>query len=303
MLLALGVNLAIGVAKLVGSLLSGSAAMLAEAAHSVADTLNQAFLLTALKRSDRPPDDQHPFGYGKERYFWSLLAAVGIFVAGGIFSILEGVSAIRSPEEAGSYLVSYLVLAVAFVFEGASWLKAARQLRGEARAAGRGLRRHLAISPDPTVKTVAFEDSAALVGIVLAATGLALHQATGNGVWDGLASIAIGVLLVVVAFALGRDTKGLLIGEAVPPELRGRITDELLASEGVRGVLELLTMTLGPRDVLVAARVELADGAGSDDVEHYMDDADRRLRERVSEVRHVFLDPTAPAGADGTGGP
>ena len=292
--LALVANAVIAVAKFVGAALSGSSAMASEGAHSVADTLNEAFLLVALRRSGKAPDRRHPFGHGKERYFWSLLAAVGIFVAGGMFSILEGIDALRHPEEPGSYLVSYIVLAAAFLLEGASWLKALRQLRRESRAAGRSLLRHLHVTPDPTVKTVAFEDTAALIGIVLAALGLLLHELTGNGVFDGLASLAIGLLLVAVAVVLGRDNKAALIGEAATTELADQIERELASAAGVEGVVELLTMQLGPGDVLVAARVDLAAGPSTGDVERLMEDADRHLRERIPEVRHVFLDPTPP---------
>ena len=180
-LLAGGANLAIAVAKLVGGLISGSAAMLAEAAHSFADTLNQVFLLTALRRSRKPADAQHPFGYGMERYFWSLLAAVGIFVLGAGYSIMEGVRAVLEPEELGSLTITYVVLGASFVFEGVSWLKAVRQLGREADEQGRGFFHHLRVTPDPTAKTVAFEDTAALVGIVLAALGIFLHSTHGAG--------------------------------------------------------------------------------------------------------------------------
>ena len=184
-LLAGTANLVIAVAKLVGGLVSGSTAMLAEAAHSFADTLNQVFLMAALKRSQKPADVQHPFGYGMERYFWSLIAAVGIFVLGAGYSIFEGIKAVLESEELGSLKISYVVLALAFLFEGASWLKAVRQLSREADGKERGFFEHLRITPDPTAKTVAFEDTAALVGIVLAAVGITLHHLTGHGYWDG----------------------------------------------------------------------------------------------------------------------
>src|SRR6195952_807978 len=171
-LVAGGANLAIAIAKLAGGLVSGSTAMLAEAAHSFADTLNQVFLMAALKRSKKPADSQHPFGYGMERYFWSLIAAVGIFVLGAGYSIYEGIRAVLDPEELGSLLVSYIVLALGFVLEGSSWLKAVRQLRGEAVEQDRGFFEHLWITPDPTAKTVAFEDTAALIGLVLAGAGI-----------------------------------------------------------------------------------------------------------------------------------
>jgi cation diffusion facilitator family transporter len=304
-LLAGGANLAIAVAKLVGGLLSGSSAMLAEAAHSVADTANQVFLLAALRRSGRPADETHPFGYGKERYFWALLAAVGIFVAGGCFSILEGVRAIRTPEHAGSALVAFAVLAVAFVAEGVSWLKALRQVRGEARDRGRSVSQHVRSSADPTPKTVLAEDTAAMAGLVLAAAGLGLREWTGNAVWDGGASIAIGLLLIVVAFVLGRDTKHMLIGESVDGETEREILRRLEEVDGLERVEQLLTMHLGPQEVLVAARIDVASDVDGDGVEHLAEKADAYLREKVPDVRHVFLDPTRPGTVpdDGPGVP
>ncbi len=291
-LLAGGANLTIAVAKFVGGLISGSSAMLAEAAHSVADTLNQVFLMAALRRSQRPADDRHPFGYGMERYFWSLIAAVGIFVLGAGYSIYEGVHALLNPEELGSLLVSYLVLAAAFFMEGTSWLKAVRQLRGEAEEEGRGILEHIRITPDPTAKTVAFEDTAALIGIVLAAVGVTLHRLTGQPWWDGVASVLIGALLIVVAYALGQQNKAALIGQSVPPPMRESIRRTIAESDGIDTVIELLTIQLSPEEVLVAARVDLDDAASADQLELSATKVERRLREVHPEVTQVFLDPT-----------
>lgn len=292
-LVAGAANLFIAVAKLVGGLVSGSSAMLAEAAHSVADTMNQVFLLTALRKGDKSADEEHPFGYGKERFFWSLLAAVGIFVAGGLFSIFEGVEGIRHPEHGGGFLIPYAVLGVAFVAEGVSWLKAVRQTKKEAGDSGHGVVEHIKTDPDPTVKTVAFEDSAALVGLVIAAVGIGLKQLTGQAFWDGSASVLIGLLLIVVAFWLGRQNKDLLIGQAVAPELRRGIVEELESIDGVDGVLELLTMYVGPDTILVAAQVDLGGSLSGEAIERLSDEADRRVCEQFPKVRHLFLDPTA----------
>ncbi|MEP7088676.1 MAG: cation diffusion facilitator family transporter [Nocardioidaceae bacterium] len=296
-LVAGSANLAIAVAKLVAGFLTGSSAMLAEGAHSVADTVNQLFLLTALSRSKKPADVQHPFGYGMERYFWSLLAAVGIFVLGAGYSVYEGIHSLIHPEPVVALLVAYVVLAGSFLFEGTSWLKAVLQLRREAGQLDVGVFQHLLTTPDPTVKTVAFEDTAALVGILVAAGGITLHAVTGSGVWDGLASILIGVLLVAVAVALGSSSKRNLIGEAMPEESRRGLTAVINESAGVDVVVELLTMRLGPKDVLVAARVDVDDEATGGDLEAVADDVERRIKESYPEVRHVFLDPTT-AGAE-----
>jgi cation diffusion facilitator family transporter len=291
-LLAGAANLSVAAAKVVGGLLSGSAAMLAEGAHSVADTLNQVFLLTALKRSQKPADTQHPFGYGKERYFWSMLAAVGIFVLGAGFSVLEGVESILHPEPLTSLVVVYSVLGVSFVFEGASWLKALKQLRSEAKEASEGTVDHLMTTAEPAAKTVAFEDTAALVGIVLAAVGVTLHYLTKQAFWDGAASIAIGLLLVGVAYALGRENKAMLIGQALPEDVRKGMSEVIADSPGIDSVVELLTMQLSPEEVLVAAKIDLDDASTGADLELNADEVERRVRERFPEVRHVFLDPT-----------
>ena len=302
-ILAGSANFAIAIAKLVGGLISGSTAMLAEAAHSFADTLNQVFLMAALKRSKKPADAQHPFGYGMERYFWSLIAAVGIFVLGAGYSIYEGIHAILKPEELGSLLISYLVLAMSFLFEGTSWLKAVRQLHGEAKEQGRGTIEHIRTTPDPTAKTVAFEDSAALIGIVLAATGITLHRLTGQGFWDGLASVLIGLLLVGVAYSLGSQNMNALIGEALPEDTVSSIRRTIAGSPGIDSVVEVMTMRMSPEEVIVAARVDLDDDATVDELEEAADEVERRLREKHPEVRHVFLDPTdEPDELDESGG-
>jgi cation diffusion facilitator family transporter len=271
---------------------------LAEAAHSIADTMNQVFLLFSLALGERPPDAEHPFGHGKERFFWAFLAAVGIFIAGAGFSFYEGLHRIFGPPaEHGSFGIVYAVLGFSLLADGASLVRALRQTRREASERRQPYRSYVRASRDPTTKTVLFEDSGAVVGVVLAFTGVALFQATGNQVYDGLASVAIGVLLAVVAVALGRDTKNLLIGEAATPEERKAITEIIEASRGVDRVLELLTMALSPDRLLVAARVDLADGLSADEIERASSEIDRELRERIPTVWQVFLDATPPRSA------
>jgi cation diffusion facilitator family transporter len=291
--IALAANAGIGVAKLAGGLISGSSAMLAEAAHSFADTTNQLLLLASLNLAERPADDAHPFGYGKERFFWSFLAAVSIFVSGALFSIYEGLHRIfGGSSKEGGVGIAFAVLAIGLVLEGSSLIRAARQTGGEARERSRSFGRHLRVTRDPTVKTVVFEDSAAVIGLLLAAAGLGLTALTGSAVWDGAASIAIGVLLAAVAFALGRDTKGLLIGEGALPEEREAIVRVFDEHDKVESVEELLTMALGPTSLLVAARLDFVPHVDSDGVEDVADELERRLRETVPEVTEVFLDPT-----------
>ena len=284
-------NVLVGLVKLVAGIMSGSSAMLAESAHSAADTLDQVFLLMSLHRGDRPASRDHPFGHGQERYFWSLLAAFGIFVAGGGFSVFEGVLALtRSQQE--SPLIAYVALAVAFAAEGTSLARAYWQVRGEARQGHEEILRHVESSPDITVKVALFEDTAAVIGLVFAALGVGLRQLTGSPVWDGGASIAIGALLFVVAVKLGMDSKELLIGRAASPGVERLIREEIESRPGVTALLELRTMHIGPDSLIVAARVALADEMVADQAEDLADEIDSRLSEKLPVQPHVFIDPT-----------
>jgi cation diffusion facilitator family transporter len=293
-------NIVVMLAKLVAGVLTGSSAMLAEAAHSFADTLNQVFLFTSVRQGARPADRTHPFGYGQERYFWSLLAAFGIFIAGGLFSVFEGILSLHSKTH--NFVVAYVVLAVCVVAEGASFIRAARQVRGEARRDHTELIEHVKTSPDTTVKAALFEDTAAVIGLALAAAGLGLEQLTGSPVFDGAASIAIGVLLVVVAVRLGLDSRELLIGRAADPKVQQLIGAEIEDTPGVDRLVGLQTMHVGPDSIIVAARVDLIDDARGDQVENLAEDIDRRLAERLPVSVHVFVDPT-PGGQRRTAGP
>ncbi|WP_369139244.1 cation diffusion facilitator family transporter [Modestobacter versicolor] len=289
-------NLAIAAAKLVGGLVSHSSAMMSEAAHSLADTVTEVLLFVALKRGNRAPDARHPFGYGRETYFWAFLAALCTFGLGAGFSIWQGVSTILEREPEGSSTISYVILAVSFVLEGGSLLKAVRQVRGAAREHGVTARRYLRHTTDTTVKAVTFEDSAALVGLLLAALGLFLEQVTGDPLWDGVAAVLIGVLLALVAGSLARANVSLLIGQSVPGTTRQDLEDEIAALTQVDGVPFLLTTVIGPGQLVVAAKVDFADTATVADIERASDEAERRLVARHPGVRYVFLDPTAGDG-------
>ena len=291
-LVALGANLAIAVLKLVAGVITGSAAMLAEAGHSIADTFTEGFLLTALRRSGRPADRTHPFGYGKERYFWSLIAAVSIFTSGALFAFYEGFSTIfGEAREQSNPLVGYLVLAFAFVLEGISWLRAVRQLRAEAAEEGRTVRRYLTLIDDPTVKTVFFEDSAALVGILLAFGGLAMHDVTGSALWDGLASVLIGVLLAGVAYLLGRTNLGLLIGRQADPDIVRGARELLSSAPEVEVLVDLLTMVTGTDQVLLCARLDFVENLTSTDLELACVRMAGELRARFPDLDEIFLEP------------
>jgi cation diffusion facilitator family transporter len=290
---ALAANAAIAAAKFAGGLSAGSSAMLSEAAHSVADTVNQIFLLVSLSFSEREPDVEHPFGYGKERFFWSFMAAVMIFVSGAVFSAFQGVERITSSSsEKENFGVAYAVLGFALVAESISLARAMRQTRAEAKEAGEPPLDHIRRSRDPTTKTVLFEDTAAVVGVVLALGGVALSQVTGRPAWDGVASLAIAILLAVVAIGLGHQTYELLIGQAAHPEERRAIEEVLARHPEVEDVVDVFTMVLGPDQLLVAAHFDVADHLSGDDVERLTDEIEQELRREIPSVRHVFLDPS-----------
>lgn len=292
-MVALTANAIIAVAKLAAGLMTGSSAMLAEAAHSVADTVNQGFLRVSLSLSAKEPTPDQPFGYGQERFVWTLFAAVGMFLAGAAFAVGYGVYELLHPTESGGgYLPAYVVLAISLVAEGSSWARARSQTQEEAEQAGRPLLEHVRGSRDPNVKMVLFEDAVALAGIVIAAAGLGMHQLTGASAWDAGASVAIGLMLMVVALFLARDARHLLVGAAAQPDEREAIEQTIERHPGIARVDELLTLVLGPKALLVAARVDLCDGLGSDEVERLSNEIDDQLRAAVPDVKEVFLDAT-----------
>jgi cation diffusion facilitator family transporter len=291
-LVALGANAAIGVLKLVAGILTGSAAMFAEAAHSVADTATEGLLLTALRRSEREPDREHPFGYGKERFFWALIAAVSIFVSGAVFAAYEGIATMLGEEQEQTLAwVAYAVLGASFLIEGISWLQAVRQVRREAGNDEMTPIEWLRGTDDPTVKTVFFEDSAALVGLLLAFAGVGLHQLTGSAFWDGLASLLIAVLLTGVAYILGGTNKGLLIGRQADRRTVYQLRDALAARPEVEQVVDLLTMTLGTDRILLCARVDFDDTLDAATLERTCADIDADMRERVPDLQEIFIEP------------
>ena len=291
-LLALLANTAVGVMKLVAGLLSGSAALLSEAAHSAGDMSTELLLLTALRRSARPADPVHPFGYGKERFFWSLLAAVAIFVSGAVFSVYEGLRTIIGGGESSRMLwINYPVLALALVFEAVSLRQAVRQTRGEARQRRRSVRSVVREPHDPTVRSVLLEDSAAVAGIIVAAVGVGLHELTGSAVWDGAASLVIGALLVLAAVLLARSCKALLVGKQADPRLMRNIESVLEQQDEVDDVVDLLTMMTGADRVLLCTRVDFADGFTTSELERACVRIDRTLRARFPELDEIFMQP------------
>jgi cation diffusion facilitator family transporter len=256
-LVALAANAVIAVAKLLAGLASGSAAMLAEAAHSTADTVDQLVLLGSLRLGRRPPDDEHQFGHGKERFFWAFVAAIWIFFAGALFSVAEGVFALRGDHTLGDPALSLAVLAVAFAAEGASLVRAARQLRAGAERSRTSFRRFVREVRDPAPRVVLLEDAAAVAGVVVAAVGLGASALTGSGAYDALASIVVGLILAVAAIGVGTHAKALLLGESARPETATLVAREIEKHPDVVALPELRTMHVGPDDVLVVANVEL----------------------------------------------
>ena len=309
-LIALGANLTIAISKALGGLATGSSAMLAETAHSLADTVDQVLMLVSLRLGEREADEEHPFGYGKDRFFWTFLVAVVIFLAGAIFSIGDGVMRLAGKELVSGSLfgggqriwINYVVLGIALASEGTSLARAYRQTREAAREAGYGLVEYVRISKEPTTKMVFSEDSVAVAGVLIAFAGIALQQLTGNEAYDAGAAILVGLLLIYVAYALGRDIRGLLLGEAARPDQRETLRRTIEAHDEVEDLLELLTMYVGPKSLLVAARIDLVPDVDSDRIEELSDEIDAELRDAVPEVENVFLDAT-PGSATRSGSP
>jgi cation diffusion facilitator family transporter len=291
-LVAMAANAGIGVAKLFAGLLSGSSALLSEAAHSAGDACTELLLLTALRRSEQPADRVHPFGYGKERYFWSLIAAVAIFVSGAAFSVWEGARTILAANEPLRHAwINYVVLLVAFILEGTSFVRAVRHTRDEAGQRRRSARSYLRDPDDPTIKSVVLEDFAALVGIVIATVGVALHQITGNSLWDGIASLMIGALLIVAAFLLAQSCKRLLIGKQADSRLVRAIERTLEEQPEIIDVVDLVTMMVGTDRILLGARVDFADEYSSAQLEEACVRIDGLLQDRYPGLDEIFIQP------------
>lgn len=292
---AVGANLLIAVAKALAAFITRSSAMVSEAIHSAVDTGNELLLLLGQRRMRRPPDDAHPFGHGKELYFWSLVVAIVVFGAGGGMSIFEGVSRLRSHgERPRDAAWSYAVLAAAAVFEGGSWIVSARALYARRRAVGPLML--IRSSKDPAVYIPFAEDSAALVGIAIAAAGTWLTHALGSDVPDALASIAIGVVLCLVALALIRETKGLLVGESADREAVRQIRAIASSDPSVLAVGRPFTMQLGPDEVLLNLDVRFRPELSAAEQIEAVDRLERAIRARHPEVRRIFIEAAAVTG-------
>jgi cation diffusion facilitator family transporter len=292
---AFGANLAVALAKTVAAAASGSASMTAEAAHSWADTGNEVFLLIANRRSVRKRDERRPLGYGREAYVWSLLAAVGLFVVGAAVSVWRGVTELlHGADGAEDYRLAYLVLAIAFVLEGISWLQSVRQLRRDATTFESDVLRYAFETSDPTVRAVFAEDSAALIGIAVAFAGILLHQLTGEVVWDAAGSILIGVLLAAVAIVLINRNRIFLTGEAGPPRLQQALRDKLASFPEVASVRFLRPEFIGPRQIFVIASVDLVGDAVESSIARTLRMLEHRFEDAVPELSEAVLTVSEP---------
>ena len=291
---ALFANGVIAILKFIGAVMTGSSGMMAEAFHSVADTTNQVFLLLGLRFYKRPASDKHPFGYGKERFFWSFIAAIFIFGVGATYAIYEGIEKLRHPHPPTNLKWAFWILGISFVLESCSIALAIYQEVKEAHHEGLTFMEYLRESKDPTAKTVLFEDSAALIGIVIAFTGLLLTQYQVGGragaYWDGLASIMIGMVLAVVAFVLARTSRGLLLGEAANPKVLETIKQAIESHPNVEHVVELLTMHLAPKQILINAHVHLKDGLVTNDILKSIEEIEERIKRAEPKVEMIFLE-------------
>ncbi len=290
---ALLINLAIAGCKFFAAAMSRSTAMLAEACHSLADTANQIFLLLGIRLSARKPDEDHPFGYGPETYFWAFMVALCIFSVGGAFSIYEGIRKMANAGEAGHDLGdprwAYFVLGASILLESWSFTVAMREFRHLRR--GRGVRATLTEARDPTVLTVLFEDLAALFGLAVAAVGVVVSHATGRVEWDGAASVVVGLALVAVAFVLGRDAKSLLIGQSVPPAERTRIAEIARDARDVREVIHIRTIHLGPRDVMCALKLRFDPSLDTRTLEVRINELEASLRSALPHLTRIYVEP------------
>ena len=290
-LAALAANTAIATAKGIAAALTGSAALFAETLHTIADAGNEVFLFIALRRSRLPPDASHPLGYGPERYYWALLAAVGMFVVGGAISIWEGVKALLDPPEIVDFWIGVAVLVIALVLDGTSRTIAVRTLRGQAKARGTTMRALVRDSPDPTVTTVYLEDTVDVIGAALALLALVLHQTTGAELPDALATLVIGCLLAYIAVRLASRNRRLLTNQTLPDPALERLRSRLAEQPGVISVGRLEAVYLGPSDILAAAEVRVDDGLSAPEVAQTLERVRSDLCRQLPVITRLYLTP------------
>lgn len=300
-------NILIAISKGVAGVFTGSAAMFAEAAHSTADSVNEVFLLISLHLAKSPPDDVHPFGHGKDRFFWSFVAAVFIFTAGALYSFYRGATTLMHLPEQGkeNFLINYAVLGISAIFEGASLVYAVKELFRAAKEEGESPKRFFYRTTNTSLKVPIYENAAALVGLALAAIGVGLHQLTGNGLYDGLASIGIGFVLTYIAWQLGTDSRDLLLGEGLQDDDRQQLLQIMRDTPEVDEVRRLLTMHIGPKQVLLTADLKLQEGLSAERAERVLHNLENDIREKLPHITQSFLEihthdsvPEGPSKAD-----
>lgn len=292
---ALVANLAIAAAKFVAWAFSGSSSMLAEGVHSLADSGNQGLLLLGGKRAKREASEQHPFGYGRERYIYAFLVSIVLFTIGGVFALYEGYEKIKHPHEIEHWYwpVGVLVFAIiAEIFSFRTAIKESNEVRGSLTWT-QFVRRAKA----PELPVVLLEDLGALVGLILALGGVGLALLTGNGVWDGVGTLCIGVLLVVIAVVLAAETKSLLLGESADPAELARIRAAMVDGETVTSIIHMRTLHLGPEELLVAAKIAIGPDSTAGEITQAIDAAEARVREAVPIARVIYLEPDFPRPA------
>ena len=286
---ALLANLGIAIAKFIGAAITGSSAMISEGIHSLVDTGNQILLLFGLKKSKKPPDKYHPFGYGKEFYFWTLIVAILLFSIGGGMSIYEGIRHLKHPEPIEDPFINYIILALGVVFEGIAWMMAFKKLRSAKFARGRGFFQAIRKSKDPAAFAVLFEDTAALLGLIIAAAGVFLSSYLKNPAYDGAASVLIGIILSVVAVLLAYESRALLIGESADKQLVDEV-DKIVSGDPMVEENKLpLSMHFGPEDILLALDVQFKKG-GPGDVEATIERLENVIKKAHPEVTRIFIE-------------
>jgi cation diffusion facilitator family transporter len=289
LLIAFAANLGIAASKFLAAMITGSSAMLTEGVHSVVDSTNQLLLMWGRRQSRKPPDKYHPFGYGRELYFWSFVVAVMVFALGAGVSVYEGIIHIAHPEPAVTPIVAYGVLLLAFLLEGWSTMEAFREFKSA--KGGIGWFAAIKRSKDPPTFIVLLENGAAMAGIIAAAVGVFLSQLTKNPFFDGAASVIIGIILGVTAIILARESKGLLIGEAADPELVDGLRELACSKPGIVGIGHVMTVHSAPDQITVMINADFRDDMLASEVERIVDETERDARARWPEVRRLFVRP------------
>ncbi|MCU1310892.1 MAG: cation diffusion facilitator family transporter [Candidatus Angelobacter sp.] len=290
--IALIANIIIAIAKLIGGLVSGSTGMLAEAAHSAADSVNEIFLAIGLHRAGQPADAAHPLGHGREGFLWAFMAAISSFLIGGCLSIAMAIAELKARHPVTGGLTAWIILGIAFTADGVSWLQSMRQASSQAREYGMSVWRYIFRSSDPVVRAVAVEDSAALIGVFVAAIGLLLSKILRSSVPDSLASLVIGLLLAVTAFGLARPLADFLVGRSLPLPLLQKLHEMIEEDPAIEEILSLRAMYSGPEEVIVMAKVRPSKLMNIEQLTRAMDDLDRRIRLALPIVADIFIDVT-----------